>query len=189
MIHSARPLVARCRWFALVLCCGATVAVWPARADDPTTLADAPPLDAKPLPAITRIDLLGVEPIRTVGLLPLPGDFRPVRGGIRFAPGDLQDARQLEADVDPGRFAKAVGMPPIEGPASQGQIQQRVVGRPLDLGREHPGRGTPPLTRGFGPLQQDHLGAGHGEGTGRGRPDRPASDHHYVCRLGCHDAS
>jgi peroxiredoxin len=61
MIHSARPLVARCRWFALVLCCGATVAVWPARADDPTTLADAPPLDAKPLPAITRIDLLGVE--------------------------------------------------------------------------------------------------------------------------------
>jgi len=63
MIHSARPLVARWRLFALVLCLFTLtlLAVATSPADEPADITAAATLDAKPLPRITRVDLQGVE--------------------------------------------------------------------------------------------------------------------------------
>ena len=61
MDHSARPLATLCGWLALLFCGSTTFAISAVLGDEPGTASASSPLDARPLPAISRVDLRGVE--------------------------------------------------------------------------------------------------------------------------------
>jgi hypothetical protein len=67
-------------------------------------------------------------------------------------------------------------------PPGESQLQQRIFGSGLDLGREHAGRGAPALS--LVPTRLDHLHPLPGEGqlAGASGPYRARTHHNNIVR-------
>jgi len=62
------------------------------------------------------------------------------------------------------------------------ELQQRILGTGLDLGRQHAGGGSPRLSLVTSRLEELHPPSGERQFPGAGRPDRARAHYHNVVR-------